>query len=189
MDVDGTLTDGKIYMGANGELMKAFDIKDGYGIHDMLMPGGVEPVIITGRFSDILKNRCGCSCRKCIQELYQIAYFDKKSTVDYIGVVQEIPVCFDAKECNTKTFPLSNIHKHQYDFMYDFEKQGGISFLIILFNKESIVYYLRFDELKKYWAKKKDIHFDDLDESYMLNVKGKIKVDLLSRIQLDLDER
>lgn len=58
MDVDGTLTDGKIYMGANGELMKAFDIKDGYGIHDMLMPGGVEPVIITGRFSDILKNRC-----------------------------------------------------------------------------------------------------------------------------------
>lgn len=27
---------------------------------------------------DILKNRCGCSCRKCIQELYQIAYFDKK---------------------------------------------------------------------------------------------------------------
>ena len=118
-----------------------------------------------------------------------LAYFDKKSTVDYIGVVQEIPVCFDAKECNTKTFPLSNIHKHQYDFMYDFEKQGGISFLIILFNKESIVYYLRFDELKKYWAKKKDIHFDDLDESYMLNVKGKIKVDLLSRIQLDLDER
>lgn len=58
MDVDGTLTDGKIYMGGNGELMKAFDIKDGYGIHDILMPGGVEPVIITGRFSDILKNRC-----------------------------------------------------------------------------------------------------------------------------------
>lgn len=58
MDVDGTLTDGKIYMGANGEIMKAFDIKDGYGIHDMLIPGGVEPVIITGRFSDILKNRC-----------------------------------------------------------------------------------------------------------------------------------
>lgn len=59
MDVDGTLTDGKIYMGVHGELMKAFDIKDGYGIHDMLIPAGVTPVIITGRKSEILENRCG----------------------------------------------------------------------------------------------------------------------------------
>lgn len=28
-----------------------------------------------------------------------LAYFDQKSTVDYIGAVQGIPVCFDAKEC------------------------------------------------------------------------------------------
>ena len=40
-----------------------------------------------------------------------LAYFDQKSTVDYIGVVQGIPVCFDAKECNTLTFPLQNIHQ------------------------------------------------------------------------------
>ena len=58
MDVDGTLTDGKIYMGANGEVMKAFDIKDGYGIHDILIPNGIAPVIITGRTSQIVENRC-----------------------------------------------------------------------------------------------------------------------------------
>lgn len=58
MDVDGTLTDGKIYMGNNGEIMKAFDIKDGCGIHDILLPSGIKPVIITGRNSEILKNRC-----------------------------------------------------------------------------------------------------------------------------------
>lgn len=58
MDVDGTLTDGKIYMGSNGEVMKAFDIKDGYGIHDMLIPNGITPVIITGRTSQIVENRC-----------------------------------------------------------------------------------------------------------------------------------
>ena len=46
-----------------------------------------------------------------------LAYFDQKSTVDYIGVVQGIPVCFDAKECATKTFPLQNIHEHQIEFM------------------------------------------------------------------------
>lgn len=58
MDVDGTLTDGKIYMGNDGEMMKAFDIKDGYGIHDMLIPSGIIPIILTGRDSLIVKNRC-----------------------------------------------------------------------------------------------------------------------------------
>ena len=58
MDVDGTLTDGKIYMGQTGEMMKAFNIKDGAGIHDILIPAGIEPVIITGRKSDIVLNRC-----------------------------------------------------------------------------------------------------------------------------------
>lgn len=46
-----------------------------------------------------------------------LAYFDKKSTVDYIGVVQGIPVCFDAKECDGDTFSLQNVHRHQIDFM------------------------------------------------------------------------
>ena len=57
LDVDGTLTDGKIYMSANGELMKAFNIKDGYALarlHNI----GIEPIIITGRTSEIVKRRC-----------------------------------------------------------------------------------------------------------------------------------
>ncbi len=58
MDVDGTLTDGKIYMGNNGEVMKAFNIKDGCGIHDLLIPSGIIPLIITGRKSEIVANRC-----------------------------------------------------------------------------------------------------------------------------------
>ena len=58
MDVDGTLTDGKIYMGNNGEAMKAFNVKDGCGIHDILIPAGIIPVVITRRQSFILENRC-----------------------------------------------------------------------------------------------------------------------------------
>lgn len=58
MDVDGTLTDGKIYMGSEGEMVKAFNIKDGYGIHDIAIPNGIEPVIITGRNSAIVEKRC-----------------------------------------------------------------------------------------------------------------------------------
>lgn len=49
MDVDGTLTDGKIYMGNDGELFKAFDIKDGYGISLLLPQQGIVPVVITAR--------------------------------------------------------------------------------------------------------------------------------------------
>lgn len=58
MDVDGTLTDGKIYMGEQGELMKAFNIKDGCGMKDILPQYGILPVIITGRQSKILERRC-----------------------------------------------------------------------------------------------------------------------------------
>ncbi len=58
MDVDGTLTDGKIYTGNNGEIMKAFDVKDGYGIKELLPQFDIIPIIITARNSDILEQRC-----------------------------------------------------------------------------------------------------------------------------------
>lgn len=57
MDVDGTLTDGKIYIGNDGELMKAFNSKDGLGIK-LLLKHDIMPVIITGRTSDIIRHRC-----------------------------------------------------------------------------------------------------------------------------------
>ncbi len=55
-----------------------------------------------------------------------LAYFDQKSTVDYIGVVQGIPVCFDAKECAADTFALQNIHEHQVKFMGEFEDRKSV---------------------------------------------------------------
>lgn len=58
MDVDGTLTDGKIYMGNTGEMIKAFNIKDGYGLSTLLKEHNILPIIITGRESQILLNRC-----------------------------------------------------------------------------------------------------------------------------------
>ena len=57
MDVDGTLTDGRLYYSSDGEAMKAFDVKDGYGIVSFIQAGGI-PVIITGRKSGIVEQRC-----------------------------------------------------------------------------------------------------------------------------------
>ncbi|WP_338450045.1 HAD-IIIA family hydrolase [Niallia oryzisoli] len=56
LDVDGTLTDGKIYIGSQGELMKAFNVKDGLGIVK-LQTQHIVPVIITGRISGIVEKR------------------------------------------------------------------------------------------------------------------------------------
>ena len=71
-----------------------------------------------------------------------LAYFDQKSTVDYIGAVQGIPVCFDAKECAVDTFSLQNIHDHQVDFMQKFEKQGGVAFFVIYYTHRDGFYYM-----------------------------------------------
>lgn len=57
LDVDGTLTDGKIHMGEHGELFKSFHAKDGYGIVNKLPTLGIFPVIITGRKSEIVMLR------------------------------------------------------------------------------------------------------------------------------------
>ena len=107
MDVDGTLTDGKIYMGENGEVMKAFDIKDGYAIAHMLPEMGIIPVIITGRTSKIVENRAK---ELGITELYQgklnkidtlLAVMEKygcnKENVAYIG--DDLPDIPCMKEC------------------------------------------------------------------------------------------
>lgn len=68
MDVDGTLTDGKIYMAEHGEMMKAFDVKDGCGIKEILPKVNIIPVIITARNSKILEKRCNeLNIKHCYQ--------------------------------------------------------------------------------------------------------------------------
>ncbi|MBE5847652.1 MAG: Holliday junction resolvase RecU [Lachnospiraceae bacterium] len=123
-----------------------------------------------------------------------LAYFDQKSTVDYIGAVQGIPVCFDAKESNTDTFRLQNIHEHQVIFMKDFEKQGGIAFFLIYYTAKELFYYLPFRDLLPFWERaqnggRKSFRYEELDPSYVLPKKNGVFVSYLDMIQKDLDER
>lgn len=123
-----------------------------------------------------------------------LAYFDKISTVDYIGAVQGIPVCFDAKECSSETFPLQNVHEHQIAFMENFEKQSGISFLIIYYSAKNQLYYMRFNEIKKFWDRaknggRKSFRFEELDPEYFMTWKNNCYVPYLDYIQKDLDAR
>ena len=139
MDVDGTLTDGKIYMGANGEQFKKFDIKDGYGISIMLKEHKIVPVVITGRSSEIVWNRCK---ELGIEEVYQ-GCKDKKTkllelaskynlNIDECGVIHgcayigddliDLP-CMQMSEYSA--CPSNAVHEVKEIAKYICETQGG----------------------------------------------------------------
>lgn len=123
-----------------------------------------------------------------------LAYFDKISTVDYIGAVQGIPVCFDAKECKADTFPLQNVHEHQVDFMDKFERQGGISFLLIYYTEREELYYMRYRQIRKFWDRacqggRKSVRIEELEPDWFFRLKQGYFVPYLDMIQKDLELR
>ena len=123
-----------------------------------------------------------------------LAYFDQKSTVDYIGAVQGIPVCFDAKESAVTTFPLQNIHEHQITFMEAFERQGGIAFILLDFTALQEVYYVPFRDILRWWNRgknggRKSFTYEELDQSYQVTVKNGTLIHYLEMLQKDLESR
>ena len=123
-----------------------------------------------------------------------LAYFDQKSTVDYIGVVQGVPVCFDAKECAVDTFTLANIHEHQVEFMREYERQGGVAFFLIHYTSRDIFYYLTFRKLLEFWNRWKDggrrsFRFEEIEKEFIIQPKPGLWLPYLDSLQTDLDKR
>lgn len=113
MDVDGTLTNGKIYMGNDGEVCKAFCVKDGYAIHDILLPHGIIPVIITGRSSSIVAMRCK---ELEIREIYQ----GEKEKLD---VLQKL---LEENNCELKNVAYIGDDINDLPCMHAVKKAGGV---------------------------------------------------------------
>lgn len=80
-----------------------------------------------------------------------LGYFEQRSTVDYIGVMQGVPLCFDAKETRQKGLPVANVHPHQVEFMREFSEQGGLAFLLVHFVDEDDYYLLPFEVLNTFF--------------------------------------
>ena len=123
-----------------------------------------------------------------------MAYFDQKSTVDYIGAVQGIPICFDAKECATDSFPLANIHEHQIRFMEDFEKQGGVAFILISYTTRDETYYMTFADVKRFYDRsksggRKSFTYEEIDKKYIVKRESGALLHFLPALQSDLDNR
>lgn len=112
------------------------------------------------------------------------AYFEKKSTVDFIGVAQGLAICFDAKETRQVNLPLRNIHSHQIEFMENFEKQKGISFLLVHFTTKGEIFLLPGHELKKHYQNaanggRKSIAYKDFDKALIVPNSGGFPVHYL----------
>ena len=123
-----------------------------------------------------------------------LAYFEQKSTVDYIGNVQGVPICFDAKECASNTFPIQNIHEHQVRFMEQFEKQNGIAFFLIYYTHRDLFYYLPYEMLRFFWDRscsggRKSFRREELNPDYYLPKKDGILVPYLDILSRDLEDR
>jgi len=105
------------------------------------------------------------------------AYFEKKSTVDFIGVAQGLAICFDAKETRQLNLPLRNIHPHQIDFMETFRKQKGVSFLLVHFHVKGEIFLLPSEVLAGYHlqaqkAGRKSIPYSVFDHEYIVPNKN-----------------
>lgn len=122
-----------------------------------------------------------------------LAYFDKKSTVDYIGAVQGVPVCFDAKESATDTFNLQNIHDHQVDFMLKFKKQKGIAFFLIYYTKRDVIYYMPIEEMMIFVERsknggRKSFRFEELKSENFMPKHSGLFVPYLDMIARELEK-
>ncbi len=100
-------------------------------------------------------------------------FFEKKSTVDFIGIVQGVCIAFDAKETNLKSLPLQNIHQHQIEYMNDIDKQGGLAFIIIHFKFNDTYYLVPFELIKHFYEDSREkarrsIPYKAMDERFAI---------------------
>jgi len=101
------------------------------------------------------------------------AYFEKKSTVDFIGVAQGLAICFDAKETRQTSLPLRNIHSHQIEFMESFRAQKGVSFLLVHFQAKNEIFLLPCEDLARLHKAaarggRKSIPYDAFNPAYIV---------------------
>jgi len=78
--------------------------------------------------------------------------------------------------------------------MGDFERQQGVAFLLIFYSSRDEYYYLRYEEMMKFWKRAEDggikrFRIEELDPRYFLTSKAGVLVPYLEGIQKDLENR
>ena len=128
------------------------------------------------------------------RKVITLAYFDKQSTVDYVGVAQGHAICFDAKESGQKSLPIQNIHEHQIEFMHEFNRQDGVAFLLVHMSAYGKYYFLPIEVLEEYWNSamkggRKSIPIEAFEEKYEIKLRGAAMLDYLEGVNTYLMEK
>lgn len=133
MDVDGTLTDGKLYYSSDGSEIKSFNVKDGYAIKKILPRLNIIPVIITGRTSDIVLLRAkelnilevhqGISNKSALLDKLLVKYNLCDSQIAYVGDdLNDLEVL---KRVSFRVCPNDAVNEVKEICNYISEKNGG----------------------------------------------------------------
>ncbi|MEO1922976.1 MAG: HAD-IIIA family hydrolase [Nautiliaceae bacterium] len=150
IDVDGTMTDGKIYYGNNGEELKAFNIKDGLMIKSW-NELGKKSAVITGRISNIVDRRAKELKIEFIRQGIRNKAEELKKIIDEIGIsLNEVAVIGDdmndlsMMKLVKKTFAPVDANPYIYDFVGNpLTKKGGegaVAEMIEILLKEENLY-------------------------------------------------
>lgn len=122
----------------------------------------------------------------------QEGYYEEKSTVDYVGIIQGTAVCFDAKETNHCSLPLQNIHKHQIEYMQKFRAQGGISFILCYFKRFNDFLLIPLETLERFVAiaddgGRKSIPYSVLNKNFSIRFNEDGTLSYIEKIILYMD--
>lgn len=133
MDVDGTMTNGKINIASTGELFKSFNVYDGLGISYILPRNNIVPIVITGRSSKIVEIRCkelgvkyffqGISDKvECLSEIAGILNISFNE-IGYIG--DDLNDLTVMKICGVKACPANAVIEIKEICDYVCKRSGG----------------------------------------------------------------
>jgi 3-deoxy-D-manno-octulosonate 8-phosphate phosphatase (KDO 8-P phosphatase) len=150
IDVDGTLTDGKIYYGNDGEELKAFNIKDGLMVASWNRLGK-KSAIITGRVSKIVDRRAKELGIEIVRQGIRNKKEELEKIVNELGIsFNEVAVIGDdmndlsMMKLTKKTFAPVDANPYIYDYVeYPLTKKGGdgaVAEMIEILLKEENLY-------------------------------------------------
>ena len=86
------------------------------------------------------------------------------------------------------------MHGHRIDFRREVARQGGVSLLLTYYTGRDELYYMRYEQMKKFWDRgmqggRKSFRYDELEPEWFMQLKNGYFVPYLDYIQKDLDLR
>lgn len=102
------------------------------------------------------------------------AYYNEPSTTDYNGIYKGYYIDFEAKECNSSSFPFTSIHPHQISHLERCLRHGAIAFIILRMTNYDETYLIEASDFIKFYKtkKRKSLPYDWIKENgHLINYK------------------